>query len=134
VTDIPRPTYCTAILNPKCLCTIFEIPSTFIFPYFSNCSKYCCGSSLPRALQFPDCCSSCQTASTILPDKITYLKQNIQRIPTWGLYLAYRADVTYLRLEHELGSPGSIEELQNLRQTLRTMDTRWRVAGVPWLL
>lgn len=65
-----------------------------------------------------------------LPDKITYLKQNIQRIPPWGLYLLYQAGVTYLRLEHDSGSPGLIKELQNLRQTFRTMDVRWRVAGV----
>lgn len=84
--------------------------------------------------------SHCQRAGTALemismkivenlPEKLPKLIHNNEGVSPWGLYLAYQAYVTFLRLNRETGNLDAVKAMNLLKQTLRALNTRWRAAG-----
>jgi hypothetical protein len=68
-----------------------------------------------------------------LPEEVVHLASHLDKIAPWGIFLAYSTAVTYMRLCRETANPDSLEALQLLKQTLRTLDRRWKAAGTYFL-
>jgi len=65
-----------------------------------------------------------------LPEEVIHLASHLDRVAPWGIFLAYSTAVTYMQLSRETASPESLEALQLLKQTLSTLDRRWKAAGM----
>lgn len=63
-----------------------------------------------------------------LEDKIPYLITNRNKIPPWGLHLAYRVYLICVRKSTVRGDKSTPEALP-LKQTLSVLDGRWKAAG-----
>lgn len=65
-----------------------------------------------------------------LDKKMPYLVANRNRIPPWGLYLAYRASINCMQNQGERAvNDENAKALQWLHKTLTVMDSRWKAAG-----
>jgi hypothetical protein len=65
-----------------------------------------------------------------LDKKMPYLVANWNRIPPWGLHLAYRASINCMQKQGEGAlNEENAEALQWLHKTLTVMDGRWKVAS-----
>lgn len=62
--------------------------------------------------------------------KMPYLVANRDKIPPWGLHLAYRTYINCMQKQGEVARhEDTSEALSQLNQTLTVMDERWKVAG-----
>lgn len=65
-----------------------------------------------------------------MDQKMPYLVTDRNRIPPWGLHIAYRASINCIQKRREGAmNEENAEALKWLHQTLTVMDGRWKVAG-----
>lgn len=64
-----------------------------------------------------------------LEKKIPYLVANRDKIPPWGLHLAYRSYVIYMQKHQRESEMDVSETLRLLKKLLSIIDGRWKAAG-----
>jgi hypothetical protein len=64
------------------------------------------------------------------PQYLPGLVLDSEGISPWGSHLVYLSCVTYIRLSLETENLDSLEALKLLKQTLSTLDKRWKAAGI----
>jgi hypothetical protein len=64
-----------------------------------------------------------------LDKKIPYLIANRDKIPPWGLYLAYKTYVVYMQKRQDNDELDVSDKLRLLKKVLSVANGRWKVAG-----
>ncbi|KAM0263350.1 hypothetical protein ACHAQJ_001206 [Trichoderma viride] len=67
--------------------------------------------------------------AAILNEKQSEIASNVTRTSPWGVYAEYQAAAIHVRLMSQSNTLKSLEALDTLRQSLKVLDTRWKLGG-----